>query len=57
MHLLAIAHAAKVKLTIDDFTRIGKRVPVLADGRFSGGGHGLRRRHDCAREERRSHHH
>jgi len=27
LHLLAIAHAAKVKLTIDDFTRVGKRVP------------------------------
>src|SRR5579859_3022879 len=24
LHLLAIAHAAKVKLTIDDFTRVGK---------------------------------
>ena len=36
MHLLAIAHAAKVKLTIDDFTRIGKRVPVLADLKPSG---------------------
>jgi len=34
--LLAIAHAAKVKLTIDDFTRIGKRVPVLADLKPSG---------------------
>ncbi len=31
LHLLAIAHAAHVKLTLDDFTRIGKRVPVLAD--------------------------
>ena len=31
LHLLAMAHAAKVKLTIDDFTRIGKRVPVLGD--------------------------
>jgi dihydroxy-acid dehydratase len=36
LHLLAIAHAAKVKLTIDDFTRVGKRVPVLADLRPSG---------------------
>jgi len=36
LHLLAIAHAAKVKLTIDDFTRIGKRVPVLADLKPSG---------------------
>jgi len=33
---LPIAHAAKVKLTIDDFTRIGKRVPVLADLKPSG---------------------
>src|ERR1039457_7102640 len=36
LHLLAIAHAAKVKLTIDDFTHIGKRVPVLADLKPSG---------------------
>ena len=36
LHLLAIAHAAKVKLTIDDFTRIGQRVPVLADLKPSG---------------------
>jgi len=36
LHLLAIAHAAKVKLDIDDFTRIGKRVPVLADLKPSG---------------------
>jgi dihydroxy-acid dehydratase len=36
LHLLAIAHAAKVKLTIDDFTRIGKRVPVVADLKPSG---------------------
>ena len=36
LHMLAIAHAAKVKLTIDDFTRIGKRVPVLADLKPSG---------------------
>ena len=36
LHLLAMAHAAKVKLTIDDFTRIGKRVPVLADLKPSG---------------------
>src|SRR6185503_8621628 len=35
-HLLAIAHEAKVKLRLDDFTRIGKRVPVLADVRPSG---------------------
>ena len=36
LHLLAIAHAAGVKLSIDDFTRIGKNVPVLADLRPSG---------------------
>ncbi len=36
LHLLAIAHAARVKLTLDDFTRIGKRVPVLADLKPSG---------------------
>ncbi len=36
LHLLAIAHEARVKLRLDDFTRIGKRVPVLADVRPSG---------------------
>jgi dihydroxy-acid dehydratase len=36
LHLLAIAHAAKVKLTLDDFTRVGKRAPVLADLKPSG---------------------
>jgi len=36
LHLLAMAQAAGVKLTIDDFTRIGKRVPVLGDLRPSG---------------------
>ena len=36
LHLLAMAHAANVKLSIDDFTRIGKRVPVLGDLRPSG---------------------
>ncbi len=36
LHLLAIAHTAKVKLSLDDFTRIGKRVPVLADLKPSG---------------------
>jgi dihydroxy-acid dehydratase len=36
LHLLAIAHEARVKLGLDDFTRIGKRVPVLADVRPSG---------------------
>lgn len=36
LHLLAIAHTMKVKLSLDDFTRIGKRVPVLADLKPSG---------------------
>ncbi len=36
LHLLAMAHAMGVKLTLDDFTRIGKRVPVLADLKPSG---------------------
>ena len=36
LHLLAIAHSAGVPLTIDDFTRIGSRVPVLADMRPAG---------------------
>ena len=36
LHLLAIAHAAEVKLTLDDFTRVGGRVPVLADLKPSG---------------------
>jgi len=36
LHLLAIAHAARIPLSIDDFSRIGKRVPVLADMRPAG---------------------
>ncbi len=36
MHLIAMAHCAGVKLTIDDWTRVGKRVPVLADLKPSG---------------------
>ena len=36
LHLLAIAHDAGVKLKLDDFTRIGKNVPVLADLKPSG---------------------
>ena len=36
LHLLAIAHAAEIPLTLDDFSRIGKRVPVLADMRPAG---------------------
>ncbi|WP_216215422.1 dihydroxy-acid dehydratase [Amycolatopsis aidingensis] len=31
LHLLAIAHEAEVELTLDDFTRVGDRVPHLAD--------------------------
>ena len=36
LHLLAIAHEAGISLTLDDFVRIGKRTPVLADLRPSG---------------------
>ncbi len=36
LHLLAMAHAARVKLALDDFTKIGRRVPVLADLKPSG---------------------
>ena len=36
LHLLAMADAIGVELNIDDFTEIGKRVPVLADLRPSG---------------------
>lgn len=36
LHLLAMASAIGVKLSIDDFTRIGKKVPVLADLKPSG---------------------
>ena len=36
LHLLAIAHEAKVDINLDDFERIGKRTPVLADLRPSG---------------------
>ena len=36
LHLLAMAHAANVKLTLADFTRIGARTPVLADLKPSG---------------------
>ncbi|MCU0264588.1 MAG: dihydroxy-acid dehydratase [Actinomycetia bacterium] len=31
LHLLAIAHEARVDLSLDDFNRIGERVPHLAD--------------------------
>lgn len=36
LHMLAMAHSAGVKLELDDFTRIGARVPVLADVKPSG---------------------
>jgi dihydroxy-acid dehydratase len=36
LHLLAIAREADVDLSLDDFTRIGARTPVLADLRPSG---------------------
>jgi dihydroxy-acid dehydratase len=36
LHLLAMAREAKVNLAIDDFTEIGRRVPVLADLKPSG---------------------
>ena len=36
LHLLAIADAAEVELTLDDFERIRQRVPVLADLKPSG---------------------
>jgi dihydroxy-acid dehydratase len=36
LHLLAIAHTIGVDLNLDDFTRIGKDTPVLADLRPSG---------------------
>ncbi len=36
LHLIAIASAAGVRLSLKDFSRIGRRVPVLADLRPSG---------------------
>jgi dihydroxy-acid dehydratase len=36
LHLLAIAHAAEVKLSLDDFEEIRKRVPVICDLKPSG---------------------
>ncbi|MGO2089608.1 MAG: dihydroxy-acid dehydratase [Oceanisphaera sp.] len=36
LHLLAMAHAIDVELSLEDFVRIGERVPVLADLRPSG---------------------
>ncbi|MFA5522490.1 MAG: dihydroxy-acid dehydratase [Castellaniella sp.] len=36
LHMLAIAHAAGVEWTIDDFERVRKRVPVICDLKPSG---------------------
>lgn len=36
LHLLAMAHTAGVELSMDDFTAIGKRTPVLCDLKPSG---------------------
>ena len=36
LHLLAMANAIGIKLELNDFTRIGKKVPVLGDLRPSG---------------------
>jgi len=36
LHLLAIAHAARVPLTLDDFEKVRPRVPVLCDLKPSG---------------------
>ena len=36
LHILAMANAANVDITLDDFTRIGQRVPLLADLKPSG---------------------
>lgn len=36
LHMLAIAHSAHVELELDDFTRIGAKVPMLADLKPSG---------------------
>jgi dihydroxy-acid dehydratase len=33
LHLLAIAHEARIELTLDDFNRVGDRTPHLADVR------------------------
>ncbi len=36
LHLLAIANSADVKLSLNDFDRIGNKTPVLADLKPSG---------------------
>jgi dihydroxy-acid dehydratase len=39
LHLLAIAHEARVELALDDFNRIGARVPHIADTKPHGAYH------------------
>ncbi|OFE12082.1 dihydroxy-acid dehydratase [Pseudohongiella acticola] len=36
LHLIAMAHTINIKITLDDFTRLGKTTPMLADLRPSG---------------------
>jgi dihydroxy-acid dehydratase len=36
LHMLAIAHEAQIELTLDDFDRIGRRVPHIVDSRPHG---------------------
>ena len=36
LHLIAMAHSAGIKLTLEDFERVGRRGPVLADLKPSG---------------------
>ncbi|NOR71545.1 MAG: dihydroxy-acid dehydratase [Methylomarinum sp.] len=36
LHILAMANASKIDITLDDFTRIGAHVPMLADLKPSG---------------------
>ena len=36
LHLLAIAHEARVDLALDDFNRVGKRIPHIADTKPGG---------------------
>ncbi len=36
LHLIAMAHSAGVKITLEDFERIGRKVPVLCDLKPSG---------------------
>jgi dihydroxy-acid dehydratase len=36
LHMIAMAHSVSVKISIDDFTRLGKKTPVLADLKPSG---------------------